>query len=110
MLADTLRGTSIPALLESLRPQTPGYQKLRRALTRMRETARQEHVTVPEGKTLHKGDTYRVPNRDGLIVIARDGGLISYSVDGIDKGPLGDHGEILVGRPLDLTSLASRQG
>lgn len=56
-------------------------------------------------QTLNKGDTYRVPARDGLIVIARDGGLISYSIDGVDKGPLGNHGEILVGRSLDLPSL-----
>ena len=56
-------------------------------------------------QTLNKGDSYRVPARDGLIVIARDGGLISYSIDGVDKGPLGDHGEILVGRSLDIPSL-----
>ncbi|NNE23980.1 MAG: DUF4115 domain-containing protein [Rhizobiales bacterium] len=56
-------------------------------------------------QTLNKGDTYRVPARDGLIVIARDGGLINYSIDGVDKGPLGDHGEILVGRSLDIPSL-----
>ena len=51
------------------------------------------------------GDTYRVPNRDGLMVIARDGGLISYSIDGVDKGQLGNPGEILVGRSLDLRRL-----
>ena len=56
-------------------------------------------------QTLNKGDTYRVPARDGLIVIARDGGLIGYSIDGVDKGPLGNHGEILVGRSLDIPSL-----
>lgn len=56
-------------------------------------------------QTLNKGDSYKVPARDGLIVIARDGGLISYSIDGVDKGPLGSHGEILVGRSLDIPSL-----
>jgi cytoskeleton protein RodZ len=54
---------------------------------------------------LMKGDTYRVPNRDGLIIIARDGGLLSYSIDGRDKGMLGTPGEILVGRSLDLKAL-----
>ena len=54
---------------------------------------------------LMKGDTYRVPNRDGLVVIARDGGLLSYVIDGEEKGILGTPGEILVGRPLDLKSL-----
>ena len=54
---------------------------------------------------LMKGDTYRVPNRDGLIIIARDGGLLSYTIDGKDKGVLGTPGEILVGRSLDIKSL-----
>jgi cytoskeleton protein RodZ len=53
---------------------------------------------------LMKGDTYRVPNRDGLVVIARDGGLLSYVIDGKEKGILGTPGEILVGRSLDLRS------
>ena len=53
---------------------------------------------------LMKGDTYRVPNRDGLVVIARDGGLLSYIIDGKDKGILGTPGEILVGRSLDIKS------
>ena len=65
---------------------------------------RQGNVVMTQ--TLNKGDTYRVPNREGLIVIARDGGLISYAIDGVNKGPLGDHGEILVGRSLDLAELA----
>lgn len=53
---------------------------------------------------LMKGDTYRVPNREGLVVIARDGGLLSYVIDGKEKGVLGAPGEILVGRSLDLGS------
>jgi cytoskeleton protein RodZ len=65
---------------------------------------RQGNVVMTQ--TLNKGDSYRVPEREGLIVIARDGGLISYSIDGVDKGPLGDHGEILVGRSLNLSELA----
>ena len=51
---------------------------------------------------LMKGDTYRVPNREGLVVIARDGGLLSYMIDGKEKGILGTPGEILVGRSLDM--------
>ena len=53
---------------------------------------------------LMKGDTYRVPNREGLVVIARDGGLLSYLIDGKEKGILGTPGEILVGRSLDIKS------
>jgi cytoskeleton protein RodZ len=56
-------------------------------------------------RTLMAGDSYRVPNRDGLMVIARDGGRISYSIDGVDKGQLGNPGEVLVGRSLDLRRL-----
>ena len=53
---------------------------------------------------LMKGDTYQVPNREGLVVIARDGGLLSYVIDGKEKGILGTPGEILVGRSLNLSS------
>ena len=54
---------------------------------------------------LMKGDTYKVPDRQGLVVIARDGGLLSYLIDGKEKGILGTPGEILVGRPLDVKAL-----
>ena len=53
---------------------------------------------------LMKGDTYQVPNREGLVVIARDGGLLSYVIDGKEKGILGTPGEILVGRSLNLST------
>ena len=55
---------------------------------------------------LMKGDTYQVPNREGLVVIARDGGLLSYIIDGKEKGILGTPGEILVGRSLNLSTFA----
>jgi len=61
-------------------------------------------------RTLMTGDSYRVPIRKGLVVIARDGGLLSYTLDGAKKGNLGTKGEILVGRPLDLTKLAKGKG
>ncbi len=53
---------------------------------------------------LMKGDTYQVPNREGLVVIARDGGLLSYVIDGKEKGILGTPGEILVGRSLNIST------
>jgi len=62
------------------------------------------HGNVVMTQMLMKGDTYRVPNREGLVVIARDGGLLSYIIDGKEKGILGTPGEILVGRSLDLKS------
>jgi cytoskeleton protein RodZ len=64
------------------------------------------HGTVIVTKTLNAGDSYRVPNREGLVVISRDGGLISYRIDGKLAGDLGAPGEILVGRSLDLKRLA----
>ncbi len=54
---------------------------------------------------LMKGDSYRVPNRDDLVLIARDGGLLTFFIDGKEKGVLGSPGEILVGRSLDIKSL-----
>lgn len=56
---------------------------------------------------LKGGDTYQVPDKPGLVVIARDGGLLTYSIDGKDKGMLGAPGEILVGRSLDVSSFKS---
>lgn len=54
---------------------------------------------------LRQGDTFKVPNRPGLVVIARDGGALAYMIDGKEKGILGPPGEILVGKSLDLKSL-----
>jgi cytoskeleton protein RodZ len=57
---------------------------------------------------LRGGDTYSVPNRPGLVVIARDGGLLSYLIDGQERGILGVPGQILVGQPLDIPALEKR--
>lgn len=57
---------------------------------------------------LRGGDTYSVPNRPGLVVIARDGGLLSYIIDGRERGILGVPGQILVGQPLDIPTLEKR--
>ena len=39
-------------------------------------------------KMLMPGDNYRVPEQEGLVVIARDGGLLAYEIDGKDYGIL----------------------
>ena len=57
---------------------------------------------------LMAGDSYRVPSREGLVVIARDGGLLTYEIDGKARGLLGTPGEILVGRPLDIATLEGK--
>jgi cytoskeleton protein RodZ len=57
---------------------------------------------------LMAGDRYRVPAREGLVVIARDGGVLAYEIDGKERGFLGTPGEILVGRPLDIATLEKK--
>ncbi len=57
---------------------------------------------------LNTGDIYRVPNRDGLIALSRDGGRIAYLIDGQEKGILGQPGQILVGEKLDVAALESK--
>lgn len=61
-------------------------------------------------RTLRRGEIFTVPNRDDLMIIARDGGLISYEIDGVDQGPLGTPGEIVVGRSLSVAKLLSPRG
>lgn len=51
-------------------------------------------------ETLNPGEQYRVPKRPGLVVISRDGGLVEAVVNGVEKGPLGPLGEILIGYAL----------
>lgn len=58
---------------------------------------------------LNPGDTYRVPNKDGLIALSRDGGRINYMIDGKEMGPLGPSGKILVGENLDIAALQAKQ-
>ena len=58
-------------------------------------------------QTLLTGDSYRVPDRSDLVIIARDGGLLTVEIDGVAKGSLGTPGEILVGRPLDIAALGA---
>ena len=61
-------------------------------------------------RTLGTGDTYMVPNKSGLILIARDGGALVYSIDGKPKGKIGASGEIVVGRSLDISELNKAGG
>ena len=74
-------------------------------------------VRIEDGKgkpilteTLMTGDRFRVPNQEGLVVIARDGGLLSYEIDGQQIGSLGTPGEIIVNRKLDISELLNRGG
>jgi cytoskeleton protein RodZ len=65
---------------------------------------------VVVSRTMRAGDDYEVPERDDLVIISRDGGLIGYSVDGVERGTLGGPGEILVGRSLSIARLLDSKG
>ena len=58
---------------------------------------------------LNAGDIYRVPNRDGLIALSRDGGRLAFMIDGKEKGVLGPPGKILVSEKLDVASLEQKK-
>lgn len=57
---------------------------------------------------LNPGDTYRVPNREGLVAIAQDGGALVYMIDGVEKGVLGQPGSLLAAEPLDAKALEAK--
>jgi cytoskeleton protein RodZ len=57
---------------------------------------------------LNPGDSYRVPNREGLVAIAQDGGALVFAVDGVEKGVLGLPGSLLAAEPLDPKVLAAK--
>jgi cytoskeleton protein RodZ len=58
---------------------------------------------------LNTGDIYRVPNREGLIALSRDGGRLAFMIDGQQKGMLGPPGKILVSEKLDLAVLETKK-
>ncbi len=46
--------------------------------------------------TLNAGDRFKVPNQEGLVVIARDGGLLAFEIDGEARGSPGHPGEFML--------------
>ena len=58
---------------------------------------------------LNTGDTYKVPNRPGLVALSRDGGRLAYLIDGKEAGVLGPPGQILVGEKLDVAALTAKK-
>ncbi len=57
---------------------------------------------------MNKGDQFRVPNKPGLVATVQDGGAITYVIDGIEKGVLGQPGAVLAAEPLDVTKLEAK--
>lgn len=57
---------------------------------------------------LNKGDVFRVPNKPGLVATVQDGGAITYIIDGVEKGVLGQPGAVLAAESLDVKKLQER--
>jgi cytoskeleton protein RodZ len=57
---------------------------------------------------LNKGDTFRVPNKPGLVATVQDGGAITYIIDGVEKGVLGQPGAVLAAESLDVKKLEAK--
>jgi cytoskeleton protein RodZ len=57
---------------------------------------------------LNPGDSYRVPDQEGLVVLTRDGGRVAFSIDGVEKGLLGTPGEIITGSSLSIEELQKK--
>ena len=64
---------------------------------------RDANVLIEE--TLRKGDIYRAPDRDGLILVARDAGALEIVLDGQLVGAAGPEGLVLTGKSLDVSDL-----
>lgn len=59
------------------------------------------------------GDTFRVPDRDDLVLMTGNAGAIDIIVDGRRLGPLGPNGEVRRNVPLTaeaLTRIAQSRG
>ncbi len=57
---------------------------------------------------LNKGDEFRVPNSPGLAATVQDGGAITYVIDGVEKGMLGQPGAVLAAESLDIKKLEAK--
>jgi cytoskeleton protein RodZ len=57
---------------------------------------------------LNKGDQFRVPDKQGLVATVQDGGAITYIIDGVEKGALGQPGAVLAAESLDIKKLEDK--
>jgi cytoskeleton protein RodZ len=69
------------------------------------EDARGNRVAT---QLLNKGDQFRVPNSPGLAATVQDGGAITYIIDGVEKGVLGQPGAVLAAESLDIKKLEAK--
>lgn len=59
-------------------------------------------------RSIKTGDSYKAPNRPGLILMARDAGSLDLMVDGQKVGVAGPSGMVLTGMPLNPRFLLTR--
>ncbi|MBX2833276.1 MAG: DUF4115 domain-containing protein [Rhodospirillales bacterium] len=60
-------------------------------------------------RMLTAGDTYRVPNRDGLKLEVGNAGALTFSIDGAEAKPVGDYGAVISDFSLNVDDLAQAE-
>jgi hypothetical protein len=104
----------LPESTEAIEPPTPGGRIVGAENTAARIVLTAKGpvlIRIEDGRgnvvdshTLATGDRYQVPSRDDLVIVAGDGGLVGVEIDGVARGTLGTPGEIVVGRPLKVST------
>lgn len=60
-------------------------------------------------RMLTAGDTYKVPNRDGLKLEVGNAGALTYSIDGSEAQPVGDYGAVISDFSLNVGDLTQAE-
>jgi len=105
-----------PAKPEAALPQGKSYglanagsRVLLRAHKAVYVTVKGEDNTVYISRMLQPGDTYRVPDRTGLILNAADGSAVELVLDGASVGAVGSVPKAAEGVSLDPQAVADRR-
>jgi len=59
-------------------------------------------------RTLRAGESYRAPNREGMVLATRNAGALQLFVDGAPVGVAGSSGQVLADMPLDPATLSGQ--
>ncbi|MEO0963096.1 MAG: RodZ domain-containing protein, partial [Pseudomonadota bacterium] len=59
-------------------------------------------------RTLRAGESYRAPNRAGMVLATRNAGALQLFVDGKSAGAAGPAGKVLSDMPLDPATLSGQ--
>jgi cytoskeleton protein RodZ len=59
-------------------------------------------------RTLRAGESYRAPNRAGMVLATRNAGALQLYIDGKSAGTAGKAGEVLADLPLDPATLSGQ--